>query len=111
DLDLAALGELPKTTRNAGWMPLNALMPTTTAIVHHGGAATCLTPFYYGVPQLALPKGADQPQNAQVVAASGAGLMLMPDACTPAAVYQATLRILHEPAFREAAREVQRGIA
>jgi UDP:flavonoid glycosyltransferase YjiC (YdhE family) len=74
--DPSALGELPSNVRVVGWVPLNALLSVSDAVVHHGGAGTTLTAFAAGIPQLVLPQGADQFLNANAVAAVGAGAVL-----------------------------------
>lgn len=107
DIDLSDLGELPANVRPLGWMPLNALMPTCAAIVHHGGSATVATPLVYGVPQVALPKFADQPLNANVMATRGVGLTVS----EPEEVAPALTRVLDDQAFAKAAAEVRDEIA
>ncbi|RZS34726.1 UDP:flavonoid glycosyltransferase YjiC (YdhE family) [Herbihabitans rhizosphaerae] len=79
DADPSPLGELPDNVRAAGWVPLSALLPTSSALVHHGGAGSTLTAIAAGVPQLVLPHGADQYLNADVVARRGLGLRSEPD--------------------------------
>jgi UDP:flavonoid glycosyltransferase YjiC (YdhE family) len=71
--DPAPLGELPANVRVVGWVPLNALLAGSDAVVHHGGAGTTMTALAAGVPQLVLPQGADQFLNAEVVARAGVG--------------------------------------
>lgn len=107
DADLSELGRLPANARALGWMPLSAVLPTCSAIVHHGGSATTATPLVHGVPQLALPKGADQPLNAEVMARRGVGLKLS----DTSEVAQSLRRLLSEPGFAEAAAEVRDEIA
>ena len=107
DIDLSELGELPSNVRPLGWMPLNALMPTCAAIVHHGGSATVMTPLAYGVPQVALPKFADQPLNAGAMAARGVGLTV----AEPEEIGSALARVLDDPGFAKAAAEVRDEIA
>lgn len=69
-----------------------------------------MTALHYGVPQLVLPHGADQPANAAVVAEHGAGIS-MPAPFDVAEVAPAVWRLLDEPAFALVAREVRREIA
>jgi UDP:flavonoid glycosyltransferase YjiC (YdhE family) len=107
DIDLSDLGDLPADVLALGWMPLSALMPTCSAIVHHGGSATVMTPLVYGVPQLALPKFADQPLNAKLMADRGVGITLT----DPSTVRESLARLLDEPEFGKAAAEVAAEIA
>ena len=107
DIDLSELGELPANVRPLGWMPLGALMPTCDAIVHHGGSATVMTPLAYGVPQVALPKFADQPLNAKLMADRGVGLMVS----EPEQVAGALSDVLGQLKFQETASEVRDEIA
>jgi UDP:flavonoid glycosyltransferase YjiC (YdhE family) len=107
----AALGPVPGNVRMAGWVPLSALLPSCSAIVHHGGAGTSLTALVHGVPQLVLPRMADQPANAAVVAARGAGLSLAPEETNAASVEAALLRLLREAGPARVAREVRAEIA
>jgi UDP:flavonoid glycosyltransferase YjiC (YdhE family) len=71
--DPAPLGPLPANVRVVDWVPLNALLAVSDAVVHHGGAGTVMTSFAAGIPQLVLPQGADQFINAELVANSGVG--------------------------------------
>ena len=71
--DPAPLGALPANARVVDWVPLNALLAASDAVVHHGGAGTVMTAFAAGIPQLVLPQGADQFFNAELIARSGAG--------------------------------------
>jgi UDP:flavonoid glycosyltransferase YjiC (YdhE family) len=107
DVDLSELGALPANTRALGWMPLSALMPTCAAIVHHGGAATTATPLVHGVPQVALPRSADQPLNAEVMARRGVGIAVS----ETGEVAPALRRVLSEPEFTRAAAQVRDEIA
>ncbi|MGX1371758.1 UDP:flavonoid glycosyltransferase YjiC (YdhE family) [Streptomyces canus] len=107
----SALGPVPGNVRVAGWVPLSALLPSCSAIVHHGGAGTSLTALAHGVPQLVLPRMADQPANAAVVAARGAGLLLAPEETNAASVEAALLRLLRETGPARVAREVRAEIA
>lgn len=43
-LDRDRLGRLPTTVRAPGWLPMNALLRTCTAVVHHGGSGTSTPP-------------------------------------------------------------------
>jgi UDP:flavonoid glycosyltransferase YjiC (YdhE family) len=74
DVDASGLGSLPDNVRITGWLPLNALLRVSSALVHHGGSGSTLGALAAGVPQLALPSGADRFINANAVHSSGTGL-------------------------------------
>jgi UDP:flavonoid glycosyltransferase YjiC (YdhE family) len=107
DIDISALEPLPANVHALGWMPLGALMPTCAAIVHHGGSATVATPLVHGVPQVSLPKFADQPMNAKLMADRGVGLTV----AEPDEVAAALTQVLEQPKFRDTAAEVRDEIA
>jgi UDP:flavonoid glycosyltransferase YjiC (YdhE family) len=102
--DTKKLGAVPKNVRVEPFVPQAEVLPFTAVMVCHGGSGTVLGGLAAGVPQVVVPLGADQPQNAERIAAIGAGLALRkPDATTLRA---AITRVLAEPAFRDAARVV-----
>lgn len=65
----------------------------------------------WGLPQLCLPRGADQFLNAGAVASAGAGISLLPAEATASAIRDAVSRLLGDAAYREAAVAVSRSIA
>jgi UDP:flavonoid glycosyltransferase YjiC (YdhE family) len=109
--DLSALGELPANVRSVGFLALSAFLPTCSLIVRHGGSGTTATPLHYAVPQLVLPAFADNPLSARRVADRGVGLTQDPASATPAVVRGLAERLLTEPSFAAAAREVSAEMA
>ncbi|MDT7635121.1 MAG: hypothetical protein QOI50_7051 [Pseudonocardiales bacterium] len=109
--DLSALGELPANVRSVGFLALSAFLSTCSLIVHHGGSGTTATPLHYAVPQLVLPAFADNPMAARRVADRGVGLTQDPASATPAVVRALAERLLDEPSFAAAAREVSAEMA
>lgn len=103
DGDLSALGALPDNVRAAGWLSLNALLPTCAALIHHGGSGTTLTALEAGVPQLTLPGGADRHINAAAVAQRGAGVIAEPESVDTALIE----RVLHDDTMHAAAAEIR----
>jgi UDP:flavonoid glycosyltransferase YjiC (YdhE family) len=69
--DPAQLGPLPDSVRAHPWLPLTVALPHCAAIVHHGGAGTCLAALAAGVPQVILPQAADQFLNADSLVTRG----------------------------------------
>jgi UDP:flavonoid glycosyltransferase YjiC (YdhE family) len=79
------------------------VLPHCAAVVSHCGAGTMFGALCFGLPQLCLPQGTDQPFNADAVARAGAGEVLTPDQVTVDAVDRALERVLRDPAVRAAA--------
>ncbi len=76
DDDVDKLGTLPDNVRAAGFVPLHALAPTCSAVIHHGGFGTWSTAALYGVPQLVVTiRHGDLWAKARRTAEAGAGLL------------------------------------
>lgn len=56
--------KLPEGVRHFEFLPFKAALPRAAALVHHGGIGTGSLALAAGVPQLAIPNGLDQPDNA-----------------------------------------------
>jgi UDP:flavonoid glycosyltransferase YjiC (YdhE family) len=83
----------------------DAVMPDVSAVVTQGGHGTVSRALINGLPQLILPNGRDQADNAARVVANGAGLRLRPDA-SEAEIAAAVNRLIADPQFRLAARRL-----
>ena len=105
--DAALLGPLPPAVRTAPFLPQAAVLPHCRAVVSHAGAGTMLGALCYGLPQLCLPQGTDQPSNTAAVLPTGAALALQPDEITADAVAEALGRLLNEPSFGQAANRLR----
>jgi len=103
----ALLKPLPPAVRTAPFLPQAAVLPHCRAVVSHAGAGTMLGALCYGLPQLCLPQGTDQPSNTAALLPTGAALALHPDEITPDAVAEALGRLLNEPSFRQAANRLR----
>lgn len=57
-------GDLPPNVRQYSFIPLSVLLPKSRLLVHHGGLGSASLAFEAGVPQLVLPFGHDQFDNA-----------------------------------------------
>jgi UDP:flavonoid glycosyltransferase YjiC (YdhE family) len=109
--DVGSLGELPANVRSVGYLPLSVFMPTCGLLIHHGGSGTTAAPLFYGVPQLVLPSFADNPLSARRVVDRGVGLSHDPATVDVTIIRDLVARLLTEPGFREAARQVSAEIA
>ncbi|MFF1560762.1 nucleotide disphospho-sugar-binding domain-containing protein [Streptomyces sp. NPDC058279] len=107
DPDLDTLGTLPDNVRVVGWTPLSTLLTTCDAIIHHGGAGTTLTSAHAGVPQLAMPHGADNWINAAMVERTGLGLNRDPEDVDAALLKS----LLHDEDLRASTRAVSAQLA
>jgi UDP:flavonoid glycosyltransferase YjiC (YdhE family) len=105
--DLERVGELPDGVRGAERIPLNQLLPTCSAVVHHGGAGCVMTALDAGVPQLALTFAIEQALNGERIATAGAGAHLPGHLAEPSAVRAAVTDLLDKPSYAEAASQLQ----
>ncbi len=96
----------------AAYAPYSLLLRRCRVVVSQAGAGVLLKTLAAGVPQICLPKAAtDQFRNARACEAAGAGLRLVGEEATPAAVAAATGRLLDEASFAAAARAMAAEIA
>ncbi len=80
-------------------------------LVSHSGSGTMLGGLVHGVPQVALPRGTDQPQNAALLARAGAGLVVAPEDYAVDTIRAAVVEVMDNPAHRAAAERVRDEIA
>ncbi|MEW2353529.1 activator-dependent family glycosyltransferase [Spirillospora sp. NPDC029432] len=105
------LGELPDSVRLVDFVPLTDLLPTCSAVVHHGGNGTRSTAELHGVPQLLLTFGWQTEATADRIEAIGAGLQAPLSGLTAEAVAAKVGRLLTEPSFAENAKRLQAEVA
>ena len=55
------------------------MLPHTDLVVSHSGSGTMLGALALGIPQVAAPRGTDQPENAALLARAGAGVVVAQD--------------------------------
>jgi UDP:flavonoid glycosyltransferase YjiC (YdhE family) len=87
------------------WVPQADVFPQASAVVCHGGAGSTLGALAAGVPIVAVPLFADQPDNAQRVRAVGAGVAVAPDSH---AIRDGISRVLEDFSYRAAADTLAR---
>ncbi|MGW2199942.1 nucleotide disphospho-sugar-binding domain-containing protein, partial [Streptosporangium sp. NPDC001682] len=93
--------------RLVSYVPMHALVPTCSAVIHHAGAATLATTALHPIPHLSLHYHYDQPILARKLADHGAGLELHTSQATGPAVRENLLRLLTEPSFRHRAHDLR----
>ncbi|WP_040706964.1 activator-dependent family glycosyltransferase [Nocardia takedensis] len=102
------LGPLPANVRAVGFAPMQVLLPTCSAVVHHGGFGTWSTAALLGVPQL-IPtlRHGDLWLRAGRTEEAGAGLRLHAPGTTAEQVTAAVRRLLDEPTFSGGAAKLR----
>lgn len=111
DADPARVGSWPSHVHVTDFVPQELVLPHCAVAVHHGGAGSMLGALRHGLPQLVLPRGADNFHNATLVEATGVGLSLTPDEVDALAVADAVTLLLTEPGFAARASAISADIA
>jgi len=110
-LPFDALGAVPSNVHVERFVPQHEVLPHAAAVVCHGGSGTVHGALAAGAPLVVTPMFADQPYNAERIAAVGAGLATRQLEASPEAVRAAILRVVEEPSFRDVAQRFSREIA
>ncbi len=109
--DPASLEPLPENALVERYIPQAQVLPHSNLIVSHGGSGSMLAALAHGLPQLLLPRGADQFDNANACRAAGAARVLMPAQLTADAVRAEMVILLNDISYGERAREIASEIA
>src|SRR5919107_1654687 len=110
-LDPDDLGPVPANAVVAEFAPQAPLLERADLLVSHSGSGTMLGGLVHGVPQVALPRGTDQPQNAALLARAGAGVVVAPEDYAVPTIRAAVAEVTGDPAFRVAAERIRDEIA
>ncbi|HTJ68379.1 MAG TPA: glycosyltransferase [Actinospica sp.] len=124
-LDPATLGAVPGNVRVEQWVPQDRAFAAAKAVVQHGGSGTAYGALSAGLPSVFFPLFSDQPHNASLISAAGAGIQVdteelrehgMPVAAEPAdrarlaalaeEVAAALLAVLDDPSYAARAGEL-----
>ncbi|MFF1547481.1 activator-dependent family glycosyltransferase [Streptomyces sp. NPDC058291] len=104
---LRELREVPANTRVVHSVPLGEVLPTCSAVVHHGGTWSFGCALRHGVPQLLIGRAFDAPLKFRCLRAAGAGLAMTPAEADGPAVRAALVRLLDDPAVRAGAARLR----
>jgi hypothetical protein len=107
NLSIDQLGDVPRRTRLIKGLPLSHVVPTCSAVIHHGGAGSVMAATIAGVPQLGLPQLSAQYQHADRIAEVGAGLVLHPEHATVEAITASVQALLEDACLRATVRRLQ----
>jgi UDP:flavonoid glycosyltransferase YjiC (YdhE family) len=110
-LDPGELGPVPANAVVEEFVPQAELLKRADLLVSHSGSGTMLGGLVHGVPQVALPRGTDQPDNAALMVRAGAGLLVAPEDYAVDSIAAAVAKVTADPAFRASAKRVRDEIA
>jgi glycosyltransferase (activator-dependent family) len=114
DLDVEVVGTLnamelegltvPPNVRTIDYLPLNQLLPTCSAIIHHGGGGTLTSALIQQIPQLLVEgEGLESRAYARYLLEHGAGLTVRHPEHSVDELRKRLTRLLTEPAFTDGA--------
>ncbi|WP_037839346.1 nucleotide disphospho-sugar-binding domain-containing protein [Streptomyces sp. NRRL S-337] len=109
--DVAALGPVPSSVRVVENVPLAALVPGSTAVVHHGGSGSTLTSLWAGVPQFIATFASEQQVTGQRVSATGAAVHVPGHLADEAAIRAGVERLVECEVHQAAAGRLREEIA
>lgn len=128
ETQLAGVRAVPDNVRVVDYVPLNQLLPTCAALIHHGGVGTFSAAAGLRVPQLILDSGGDEglltesetgtewalaakdiesSDTAAWVVEQGAGLTLDFARHSIDAMRKRVMRVITEPSFAEGAQRLR----
>jgi L-2-deoxyfucosyltransferase/glycosyltransferase DesVII len=98
------LKRVPDNTRIVDFVPLQVIIPSCSAVIHHGGVPAFLTSIAHEVPQLMVGRVVpDIEERGPRLEQAGAGLWIPPSEIRGPRIRELLVRLLEEPAFREGA--------
>ncbi|MFI6039307.1 activator-dependent family glycosyltransferase [Streptomyces sp. NPDC051315] len=101
------LRSIPDNTRIVEFVPLNVVLPTCSAVIHHGGAGCFNGAMVHGIPQLIVEGSVDAVAKRGVLRETGAGLSLALNELTGPHVRECLTRLIEEDGFREGAERLR----
>jgi UDP:flavonoid glycosyltransferase YjiC (YdhE family) len=109
----AEIGRMPSNFHHAAYVPGRAMAERSQLMVHHGGHSSVMQTLAAGTPAVIIPTISERESNARRLVALGAGEMVLPidgadgeKQIDVADFAEKVHRVLHEAAYRDAARSV-----
>jgi rhamnosyltransferase subunit B len=93
---------MPKEIFHAERAPFSLLFPRCAAVIHHGGIGTCAEALAAGIPQMVVPFGFDQPDNATRLLHLGVGDYLDVDRMSHIRIADMLKELLQSESVKEA---------
>jgi len=105
---LATVKTLPDNVRAVEFVPLNELLPTCAAVVHHGGFGTVVNVLAHGLPNLVVPAPWwDEAHLGRQLAEGGAGVVVDSATATADSLRSTLTRLITDPSFSLGARRMR----
>ncbi|MFJ8476521.1 nucleotide disphospho-sugar-binding domain-containing protein [Kitasatospora sp. NPDC094011] len=105
----ATVAEVPDNVHLIDYLPLNHLLPTCAAIVHHGGGGTFATAVAHRVPQCVIPMNFwNESAIGAYVVEHGAGIRIEPRELTAERLTRELTALLADPAHAAGAAALHR---
>ncbi|MFG3496471.1 activator-dependent family glycosyltransferase [Streptomyces sp. NPDC047928] len=102
------VGPLPENVRAVDFVPLAALLPSCSGIVHHGGSGTFMTALAHAVPQLIVPDMMwDSMEKALALEKAGAGRYVDAGRLSPELLRDHVVALLEDPSYAAGAERVR----
>ncbi|MFE3533888.1 activator-dependent family glycosyltransferase [Streptomyces sp. NPDC059144] len=105
------LERVPDNTRMVEFVPLHVIIPSCSAVLHHGGIGPFLDSIAHDVPQLMVSRVLpDIGERGPRLEAAGAGRWISgddPEELSGASIREHLVRLLEDPAFREGAGKLR----
>ncbi len=98
---------VPDNIRLTEFVPMNVLLPTCDAVIHHGGAGTWATALHHAVPQIAIAHEWDCVLRGQQTAKLGAGVFIRPDEVGAKKLQSALTSIVENGVYAENAEKLR----
>jgi MGT family glycosyltransferase len=111
DQDPGEFAPIPANARVEQFIPQAEILPSCSAVVHHGGAGTTFGALAHGVPQVILPQGADNYEQAAMCESAGTAITLRPEVLAAANLAAAVRRILDDGSYTKSSRTCAEEIA
>jgi UDP:flavonoid glycosyltransferase YjiC (YdhE family) len=110
-LELSDLGAVPPHVRLESFVPQQSVLAGADLVISHGGSGTVIGALAFGVPQIVLPMGGDQPHNARRCEALGVGRALDSVHATAREIGTAVEEVLADRSYRQRSEVIRREAA
>jgi rhamnosyltransferase subunit B len=104
----ASDAQLPPNVLQYRFIPMSRLLPLSAAVVHHGGVGTISLALAAGIPQVSVPFGHDQFDNAARIKRLGVGRSILKPRDLATELRSAVTELLRDERMRARCREFQK---